>query len=135
MCELWLEVNCCAEVVEGAGCLARAEVQQAQVVCHQPLKRVQVQCTLQAGDGSNVALHQQTQTGQHARQDMVSGKVATGQVRQLSLHADAALQNTVQNCCWHALTAKFKNQDTLMLHVSTCAVAWSTAAYAVATVA
>jgi len=55
-----LEVDGCAEVVESAGSLASAKVHQAKVVAYQPLKGAQVECPFQAGNGSDVFLHEFT---------------------------------------------------------------------------
>lgn len=61
MRKVGFEVDGCAEEVEGAGGLLRAQVHQAQVVSHHPLKGAQVQGTLQAGNRSYVALQQGSQ--------------------------------------------------------------------------
>jgi hypothetical protein len=105
VCELWLEVYGCSEVAEGAGCLPRAEVQQAQVVRNQPLKRVQVQCTLQARNGSNVALRQEIQTGQSEGLNMASSKLgSTGRPRVTAQHARRC---SVVKCKAHVLPSCF----------------------------
>jgi len=75
VCKVWLEVDSCAEEVEGTGSLARTQVHQAQVVRHHPLKRPQVHCTLQAGDGCYVALHAARVTESQAHKQLVSNQL------------------------------------------------------------
>lgn len=85
VCKVWLEVDGCAEEVKGAGGLLSAQVHQAEVVRHHPLKRLQEQRTLQAGDCCYVALQCRTTLHTLYRRPEAAADTCTCIARQLKV--------------------------------------------------